>query len=96
MATSAKLRSHQGFTESISRSFLDCAPAWKMRLWAQHNKCMSKNILDTIDSLKAITVQREALLVALTVLLKMAEDGDYTTVELNQARAAIALCEKGE
>lgn len=34
------------------------------------------------------------LLSALTILLKMIEDGDFTTLELNEARAAIAKATK--
>lgn len=34
-----------------------------------------------------------AMYEALTNLLKMVEDGDYTTIELNEARAALAQAE---
>ena len=43
----------------------------------------------------ALVAAAPAMYEALGNLLKMVEDGDYTTIELNEARAAIAQAEGG-
>jgi hypothetical protein len=68
---------------------------WKGWNWRSYQRAIVR-LNHRVSQLEARAVIAAELLSALTTLLKMVEDGDWTTVELDEARAVIAKAEQKE